>query len=121
MEVKFALQISPSFSCFIHRCSSVGRALVSKTRCREFEPLHLCTKDKIMASVFNYVVESYDELTRKVTWPSWGELQSQSVLVLIASLIISGLIFIMDFSFGVNSEGMWWEGVLGNLYRYVLN
>ena len=31
-----------SLSLRFYGCSSVGRALVSKTRCREFEPYHPC-------------------------------------------------------------------------------
>ena len=34
-----------AFLCSVkYGCSSVGRALVSKTRCREFESLHPCTE-----------------------------------------------------------------------------
>ncbi len=36
------------------------------------------------------------ELTEKVTWPTWKELQSSAVLVLIAAIIIALLIFGMD-------------------------
>jgi len=73
-----------------------------------------------MAGVKTYIVESYDELIHKVTWPSWEGLQSSSVLVFIASLILSLIIFAMDFAVGVNKASMWWEGVLGHLYRDVL-
>ncbi len=46
-----------------------------------------------------YIQEAYDELVHKVTWPTWKELQSSALVVMVASLIISLLIFIMDFSF----------------------
>jgi len=49
-----------------------------------------------MANVSTYIKESYIELTQKVTWPTWRELQNSSILVLIASIIISLLIFVMD-------------------------
>jgi len=49
-----------------------------------------------MASVSEYIKESYIELTQKVTWPTWRELQNSSILVLIASIIISLVIFVMD-------------------------
>ena len=49
-----------------------------------------------MASVVQFVKESYEEMTQKVTWPTWGELQNSAVLVLIASLIIGVVIFAMD-------------------------
>ena len=43
-----------------------------------------------------YIIESYNELVNKVTWPSWQSLQSSTILVLIASLIIAIVIFAMD-------------------------
>jgi len=46
-----------------------------------------------------YIEESYKELTQKVTWPTWQELQSSAIVVMIASLIIAMLIFLMDSSF----------------------
>ncbi len=49
-----------------------------------------------MANIVQFVKESYEEMTQKVTWPTWGELQNSAVLVLIASLIIGVVIFAMD-------------------------
>ncbi|MES2419565.1 MAG: preprotein translocase subunit SecE [Bacteroidota bacterium] len=49
-----------------------------------------------MAGVVQFIKESYDEMTHKVTWPTWGELQNSAVLVLVASLIIAAVIFAMD-------------------------
>ena len=49
-----------------------------------------------MANVSGYIKESYIELTQKVTWPTWRELQNSSILVLVASVIISLIIFVMD-------------------------
>jgi preprotein translocase subunit SecE len=46
-----------------------------------------------------YIAESYKELTQKVTWPTWQELQSSAIVVMIASLIIALLIYLMDASF----------------------
>jgi len=46
-----------------------------------------------------YFQEAYDELVHKVTWPTWKELQSSALVVMVASLIISLVIFIMDLSF----------------------
>ncbi len=45
------------------------------------------------------ISDSYNELVYKVTWPTWGELQNSSIVVMIASLIIALIIFAMDFSF----------------------
>ena len=49
-----------------------------------------------MAAVVQFIKESYEEMTQKVTWPTWGELQSSAILVLVASLIIAMVIFAMD-------------------------
>ena len=49
--------------------------------------------------VTGYLQETYNELIHKVSWPSWSDLQSSSVVVLVASLIIALVIFFMDFSF----------------------
>jgi preprotein translocase subunit SecE len=49
-----------------------------------------------MATVSEYIKESYIELTEKVTWPTWRDLQNSSILVLIAALIIALVILFMD-------------------------
>jgi len=49
-----------------------------------------------MANVAEYIKESYIELTEKVTWPTWSELQNSAVLVLVAAMIIAMIIFGMD-------------------------
>ncbi|NBC05998.1 MAG: preprotein translocase subunit SecE [Bacteroidetes bacterium] len=43
-----------------------------------------------------YVIESYNELVNKVTWPTWSNLQSSTIVVLIASIILALVIFLMD-------------------------
>jgi preprotein translocase subunit SecE len=43
-----------------------------------------------------YVIESYNELVNKVTWPTWSNLQSSTIVVLIASVILALIIFVMD-------------------------
>ncbi|MEM9886421.1 MAG: preprotein translocase subunit SecE [Bacteroidota bacterium] len=50
-----------------------------------------------MDSIILYIKESYNELVYKVTWPNWKSLQSNTILVIIASLIFAGIIFVMDF------------------------
>ena len=54
---------------------------------------------KINMKIKLYIEESYKELTQKVTWPTWQELQSSAIVVMVASLIIAMLIFLMDSSF----------------------
>jgi preprotein translocase subunit SecE len=49
-----------------------------------------------MAGVVQFIKESYEEMTQKVTWPTWSELQGSAVLVLVASLIIALAVFVMD-------------------------
>ena len=49
-----------------------------------------------MANVVEFIKESYDEMTQKVSWPTWSELQNSAVIVLIASLIIALLVLVMD-------------------------
>ena len=36
-----------------------------------------------------YFQEAFDELVHKVTWPTWKELQSSALVVMVASLLIS--------------------------------
>jgi preprotein translocase subunit SecE len=52
-----------------------------------------------------------------VTWPTWKELQGSSVLVFVASLLIAGLVFAMDWAFGVNAADSIWRGVIGLVYE----
>jgi len=49
-----------------------------------------------MAKVLDFFKDSYVEITEKVTWPSWGQLQNSAVIVLVASVIIALLVFVMD-------------------------
>jgi len=52
--------------------------------------------------VTNYFKDSYKELMEKVTWPSWSELQQSTVIVLVATLLITVMVYVMDvFSNGV--------------------
>jgi len=52
-----------------------------------------------MAKIGTYIQESFDELFNKVSWPTWSELQSSSVVVLVASVIFALIIFAMDSAF----------------------
>jgi preprotein translocase subunit SecE len=52
-----------------------------------------------MANKGTYIKDSYDELMNKVSWPSWSELQSSSIVVAIATIIIALIIYIMDSAF----------------------
>ena len=74
--------------------SSVGRALVSKTRCREFESLNPC-KLRVM-NIVSYIKESFSELKEHVSWTALPELSNLTVVVLVFSLIFAGLIWLAD-------------------------
>ncbi len=52
-----------------------------------------------MAKFVEYIKESADDLINKVSWPTWKELQSSSIVVAIASLIIALIVYVMDLSF----------------------
>ncbi|MFM9946951.1 MAG: preprotein translocase subunit SecE [Saprospiraceae bacterium] len=49
-----------------------------------------------MEKIKLYLQESYSELVHKVTWPTWANLQSSAVVVLVASLILALIILGMD-------------------------
>ncbi len=55
-----------------------------------------------------YFEEAYNELVHKVSWPTWKELQSSALIVMVASLIIALIVFVMDFSF---------ENIMGSVYK----
>ncbi|WP_018627799.1 preprotein translocase subunit SecE [Niabella aurantiaca] len=48
----------------------------------------------------DYVKNSYKELAEKVTWPSWSELQQSTMIVLGATVLITLMIWLMDFIAG---------------------
>jgi preprotein translocase subunit SecE len=49
-----------------------------------------------MNKITTYFRESYRELLEKVTWPSWTQLQQSTVIVLVATLLITLIVWIMD-------------------------
>jgi preprotein translocase subunit SecE len=49
-----------------------------------------------MNKITIYFRESYKELLEKVTWPTWSQLQSSTVIVLVATVLITALVWIMD-------------------------
>jgi len=52
-----------------------------------------------MRKFINYLKESYVEMTKKVTWPTWSKLQSSAILVMVATVVIAIIVFAMDFTF----------------------
>ncbi|MBC7946517.1 MAG: preprotein translocase subunit SecE [Chitinophagaceae bacterium] len=53
-----------------------------------------------MNKISLYFKESYKELTEKVTWPTWPQLQQSTMIVLVATLVITALVSLMDFAAG---------------------
>ncbi len=51
-----------------------------------------------MNKISAYFKESYQELVEKVTWPTWLQLQQSTLIVLVATVIITGMVWLMDFS-----------------------
>ena len=49
-----------------------------------------------MNKVSTYFKESYKELMEKVTWPGWVQLQQSTIIVLVATLVITGVVWGMD-------------------------
>lgn len=60
-------------------------------------PGHSPFKKDSMNKVSNYFSESFRELTQKVTWPTWQQLQQSTMIVLVATLLITALVAAMDF------------------------
>jgi preprotein translocase subunit SecE len=52
-----------------------------------------------MEKLKNYIIESWDEIRNKVSWPKFNELQSSAILVLVASFIFAMVIGIVDLGF----------------------
>lgn len=51
-----------------------------------------------MNKISNYIRDSYKELLEKVSWPNWSQLQQSTMIVLVATLVITGIVWIMDFA-----------------------
>jgi len=51
-----------------------------------------------MNKITTYFRESYEELMEKVTWPSWNHLQQSTMIVLVATVLITAMVSLMDFA-----------------------
>jgi preprotein translocase subunit SecE len=49
-----------------------------------------------MEQIKLYLIESYNELVNKVTWPTWANLLASTRVVLVGSMIIALLVLLMD-------------------------
>jgi preprotein translocase subunit SecE len=56
-------------------------------------------------------------MVHNVTWPTWQELQNNTILVVVASVLIALVIKSMDYAFGISGdESSLWKGLLGFIY-----
>ena len=53
-----------------------------------------------MNKIGTYFRERFKELTEKVTWPSWPQLQQSTMIVLAATIVITFVVLGMDFVVG---------------------
>ena len=52
-----------------------------------------------MSKFINYLKESYVELVKKTTWPTWEKLQSSAILVMVTTALLAVALFLIDFVF----------------------
>ncbi|MCQ2183650.1 MAG: preprotein translocase subunit SecE [Bacteroidales bacterium] len=60
-----------------------------------------------MRKFINYCKESYVELTKKTTWPTWEKLQSSALLVIVTTVILAALLWIIDLAFQSVMSGIY--------------
>jgi preprotein translocase subunit SecE len=49
-----------------------------------------------MNKIQTYFRDSYRELMEKVTWPTWQQLQQSTMIVLVATLVITAIVWVLD-------------------------
>jgi preprotein translocase subunit SecE len=49
-----------------------------------------------MNKIQTYFKDSYNELMEKVTWPNWQQLQQSTMIVLVATLVITAIVWVLD-------------------------
>ena len=52
-----------------------------------------------MRKFINYLKESFVELTKKTTWPTWDKLQSSALLVMVTTAILALALWVIDLAF----------------------
>ena len=52
-----------------------------------------------MRKFINYLKESFVELTKKTTWPTWEKLQSSALLVMVTTAILALALWVIDLAF----------------------
>ncbi len=62
-----------------------------------------------MEKVIAYFKSSREELMTKVSWPTWDELQSSTLIVMVASLIFAVVIAIIDLVSKLAMEDLFYQ------------
>ncbi|MFI3277872.1 MAG: preprotein translocase subunit SecE [Rikenellaceae bacterium] len=62
--------------------------------------------------MINYIKDSYNELVNKVSWPTMSQLQSSTIVVMVATAIFAVVVSAMDLSF---------EGIMKFVYETLGN
>ena len=52
-----------------------------------------------MRKFINYCKESFTELPKKTTWPTWAKLQSSALLVIVTTVLLAAALWVIDFAF----------------------
>ena len=52
-----------------------------------------------MGKLINNVKESFVELTKKTSWPSWDKLQSSAILVMVTTVLLAVVLWLIDLAF----------------------
>ena len=52
-----------------------------------------------MRKFINYCKESFTELTKKTTWPTWAKLQSSATLVIVTTVLLAAMLWVIDYAF----------------------
>jgi len=71
----------------------------------------------VFNTVRTYVIDTYEEMVKNVTWPTWQELRNNTIIVLVSIVLFAIMIFLMDYVFGISGKsGDMWRGLLGFIY-----
>ncbi|HEX5652750.1 MAG TPA: preprotein translocase subunit SecE [Chitinophagaceae bacterium] len=65
-----------------------------------------------MNKIALYFRDSYKELMEKVSWPTWTQLQQSTMIVLVATLLITAFVSLVDFAAG---------GAMKFIYKFFTN
>jgi preprotein translocase subunit SecE len=75
-------------------------------------------KIEVVMNLREYFRDTYNEMRHNVSWPTWKELQNNTIVVVVASVIFAITIFAMDFAFGITGDdSSFWRGLVGMIYN----